>query len=86
MKANLKNYMLSGVAMLAVLAPAQAQAAEEAGESLRIDEIIVTSTLRAKNVQDVPLSVAVLGMDQIDKADIHDAVGIANSVPGMQYS
>ncbi len=86
MKSNIKNHMLSGVAMLAILAPAHAFAADEADGSNKIDEIIVTSTLRAVNVQDVPISVAVLGMAQIEKADIHDAEGIANSVPGMQYS
>ncbi|HEC00949.1 MAG TPA: TonB-dependent receptor, partial [Sphingomonadales bacterium] len=78
--------MLSGVALLALAIPFSAQAAEEADDSLKIDEIIVTSTLRAKNVQDIPITVAVLGMAQIDKADIHDADGIANNVPGMQYS
>ncbi|MBL4612798.1 MAG: TonB-dependent receptor [Emcibacter sp.] len=86
MKSKITNHMLSGVAMLAILTPAQVQAADDTTSSIRIDEIIVTSTLRERNVQDVPISVAVLGMDQISKADIHDADGIANSVPGMQYS
>ncbi len=85
MKFNIKNHMLSGVALLAIITPMQAQAAED-DDVNKIDEIIVTSTLRAKNVQDVPLSVAVLGMGQIDKADIHGGEGIANNVPGMQYS
>lgn len=83
MKSTIKNHMLSGVALLAIITPIQAQAADD---EFKIDEIIVTSTLRAANVQDVPLTVAVLGMDQIDKADIHDADGIANNVPGLQYS
>ena len=86
MKASIRHNMLSGVALLALAIPFSAQAAEEADDSLKIDEIIVTSTLRAKNVQDIPITVAVLGMAQIDKADIHDADGIANNVPGMQYS
>lgn len=83
---SIKNHMLSGVALLAILAPMSGQAADDTTSELRIDEIIVTSTLRERNVQDIPVSVAVLGMDQIRKADIHDAEGIANSVPGMQYS
>tara|TARA_R110002096_G_scaffold42937_62_gene115781 strand:+ start:1843 stop:4098 length:2256 start_codon:yes stop_codon:yes gene_type:complete len=80
--------MMSGVAFLAVVVPGYAQAAEEAAANteMQIDEITVTATLRAANVQDVPISVAVLGMEQIDKADIHDADGIANSVPGMHFA
>ncbi|MCF8473908.1 MAG: TonB-dependent receptor [Emcibacter sp.] len=84
MKASLKSYMMSGVALLTFVTPAYAQTESE--KDAKIDEIIVTSTLRAANVQDVPITVAVLGMDQIDKADIHDADGIANNVPGMQYA
>ncbi|PHZ84436.1 TonB-dependent receptor [Paremcibacter congregatus] len=88
MKFTLKKQMMSGVALLAMAAPGYVQAAEDAAaeNELRIDEITVTATLRAANVQDVPISVAVLGMEQIDKADIHDADGIANSVPGMHFA
>lgn len=75
---------LCAIGMLST--PLTANAADEAVDDNRIDEIIVTSTFRATNVQDVPISVAVLGIEQISKADIHDAGGIANNVPGLQYS
>ncbi len=51
-----------------------------------LDEIVVTSTRREKNVQDVPVTVAVLSAQEIAKADIHGGDGIANSVPGLHFA
>ena len=54
-------------------------------QDMRIDEVIVTSTLRAKSVQDIPVTVSVLGDELIADADIHDATGIAINSPGLTY-
>ncbi len=81
MKHDLQKKMLSGAAVIAVAAtmyaPVQAQ---------KLDEIVVTSTLREKNVQDIPVTVAVLGAQEIVKADIHGGEGIANNVPGLHHA
>jgi len=74
---------ISLLAMTMMGAPFTAQAAEEEGFAL--DEIIVTATLRAKSVQDVPMTVSVLNDSMIEKADIHDASGIAINTPGLAY-
>ncbi len=36
-------------------------------QAQELEEIIVTATLREKNVQDIPVSVSVLGADLIEK-------------------
>ncbi len=55
-------------------------------QAQELEEIIVTATLREKNVQDIPVSVSVLGADLIEKQDIHGADSIANNVPGLHYA
>ncbi|PHR57032.1 MAG: TonB-dependent receptor [Robiginitomaculum sp.] len=78
---SINHYLLSGVAALAICSAPTTQAFAQA-----LDEIVVTATRREKNVQDIPISVAVLGAQEIAKADIHGADGIANNVPGFQFS
>ena len=50
-----------------------------------LEEIIVTATHRAENLQDVPVTVTAMGRDQLERADIFDATTIALHVPGMAY-
>lgn len=54
-------------------------------QDMNVDEVIVTSTHRAKSVQDIPVTVSVLGEDLIADADVHDATGIAINSPGLTY-
>ncbi len=63
-----------------------AAADAEDGEKARDDNVIViTSTHREENIQDVPISVTVLDGDKINKAGIFDSTGIANNSPGLAY-
>jgi iron complex outermembrane receptor protein len=55
-------------------------------QAQELDEIVVTATFREKNVQDIPVSIAVLGSDQIEKLDIHGGDSIANNVPGLHFA
>ena len=51
----------------------------------RVEEIVVTATHRAENLQDVPVTVTALSGDMLAKADIFDATTVALHVPGMAY-
>ena len=82
MSSNIRRTLISGVAALAVISPV----AITAHAQKKLDEVVVTATRRSQNVQDIPITVAVLSADQIAKADIHGADSIANYVPGFQYS
>ena len=67
-----------------VTATVQDQEASSSGFGL--EEIIVTAQHRAENLQDIPISVTALSSDEIAKADIFDATGIALNTPGLSYS
>ncbi|GGA38760.1 TonB-dependent receptor [Sphingomonas psychrolutea] len=47
-------------------------------------DIIVTATKREQTLQDVPVSVAVTGVDTIEKAKIHDLIDLQASVPSLK--
>ncbi len=49
-----------------------------------LEEVVVTATKRASNVQDVPISVGVVSAEFIDDFDIKDISDIQNFVPGLQ--
>lgn len=52
----------------------------------QVEEIIVTATHRAENLQEIPVTVTALSTEQLEKADIYDATSIALHVPGMAYA
>ena len=49
-----------------------------------LEEIVVTATKRATNLQDVPISVGVVTGEMIDTFDIRDMSDVQNFVPGLQ--
>lgn len=85
---NHRRILLGSAAVASLLsgaAPAFAQAAPES-EARAADEIVVTARREAENLQDVPLSVQVLGGEALDKAGIRDFTEIANRVPGAKLN
>jgi len=58
-------------------------AAQEGNGNPQGDEIIVTAQLREQSLQDVPISIDVLGADEIAKKKIDDIGDIGNEVPGL---
>lgn len=68
-------------------APLSASAQEENKQNVKGLEVIeVTAQFRTQNIQTVPIAISSLGVDELEKADIHDATGIAKFVPGMTYA
>lgn len=49
-----------------------------------LEEVVVTATKRASNLQDVPISVGVVTAEFIEDFDIKDISDIQNFVPGLQ--
>ncbi len=49
-----------------------------------LEEIVVTATKRASNVQDVPISVGVVTGEFMDTFDVRDMSDVQNFVPGLQ--
>lgn len=85
-KSKVNTLMVStSMSVLIALLPLATASAQDEKKGFQLDEIMVTSTLRTKSVQDVPVTVSVLGEAQIAKADIHDAASIALNTPGLAY-
>ncbi len=55
-----------------------------AQEDRALEEIVVTATKRASNLQDVPISVGVVTGEFIETFDIRDMSDVQNFVPGLQ--
>ena len=53
-------------------------------ESYALEEVVVTATKRAENVQDVPISVGVVTGEFMKAFDIKDMSDVQNFVPGLQ--
>lgn len=72
---------LSGSA-LALLVGAPGLAQDSSAED-GLQEIIVTASRRAESAQDVPLSISVVGGEQLASSGVSQAVDLANVVPGL---
>jgi outer membrane receptor protein involved in Fe transport len=74
---------LTGSAVAAmIVAPAQAQDDTSAG----LDEIVVTATKREQNLQDVALSIQVLGNKQLENLDVRSFEDFINFLPTVQFA
>lgn len=76
--------MLAGASLLVLGFAGAAQAQETAGVAL--DEVIVTAQKRAENLQDVPISIAAVGADTMEKAGVQTLDAIQRLTPGMNMS
>jgi len=67
--------------------PAFAQAADQAAaEEQKRDVIVVTATRREEDVQDIPITIAALGQEQLDEQGIKSAADLVRSIPGLNTS
>src|SRR5258708_23127984 len=70
--------------MTAVLTGAPAVAAETAGESAPIQEIVVTANkLNAQKVLDVPASIQAISGDSLQRAGSSAFMDVAGQIPGL---
>src|SRR5687767_5549805 len=58
-------------------------AAADNEETPTLEEIVVTAQFREQSLQDVPISIDVLGADEIADLKIDDISDIGNEVPGL---
>jgi len=65
-------------------AHAQDGASESADGAVFGDSIVVTARKRVENLEDIPLSVTVLGEDQVKTSNISDAQDVAPFVPNFE--
>ena len=68
-----------------LLALTGAAAAANAAEQISVEEIIVTATRRAQEVQDVPASVAVVDPQEFAAGGLTSLAGVLKYVPGVNF-
>lgn len=85
MNVNKLLYTTAAVGLLAGLAssPAYAQSAQE-GASV-VDDIVVTARRREERLQDVPVTVNVVGAQLIQERGVANIGDVANLTPGLQF-
>jgi iron complex outermembrane recepter protein len=84
---RLKNSRLVCLsALMLSSAPVLAQSRAEPQEEIELDEIVVTANKRSERLQDVPLSVSVVGAQQLQAKGATDYRDYLTSVPGVSVS
>ena len=68
-----------------LLALTGAAAAANAAEQISLEEVIVTATRRAQEVQDVPASVAVVDPQEFAAGGLTSLAGVLKYVPGVNF-
>jgi len=81
LKVAIKNFVRA-VAIFCVLISSTGTAVAQAV----LDEVIVTATKRAENIQDVPVSVAVVDADTMEKMGITDMEDLSLAVPNFEIN
>lgn len=71
---------------LAASAPAVAQAPADRASAGRIDEVVVTARKREESLQDVPISVSALTLQQIERQGISNLADVARFTPALTWS
>ncbi|MBX2849463.1 MAG: TonB-dependent receptor [Acidiferrobacterales bacterium] len=75
--------LLSGAA-LSMLMPATSIAQDSV--SFEIEEIVVTGRKREESLQDIPVSISVVGADMLAEQNVLSMGDLAELVPGLNYS
>lgn len=78
--------LLLGASLAALMAPGLAMAQDsQPRQDDVVDEVIVTAQRRDQDVQDVPVTVTVLGGEEIAEARIQTVGDVVTRTPGLQF-
>ncbi|HYE49205.1 MAG TPA: TonB-dependent receptor [Azospirillaceae bacterium] len=78
-RASFRFALCSTAALLGLAGAASAQEAD----TFALEEIIVTATRRAENIQDVPYNISVVGGADVARMGMEDISDIARATPGL---
>jgi outer membrane receptor protein involved in Fe transport len=76
-----------GTGIISTASYAQNQSNTESNNTRRaLEEIIVTATKRAESIQDVPISMAAIGADEIERRGLVSAEDYLRGIPGVNQT
>ncbi|HEX7886133.1 MAG TPA: TonB-dependent receptor [Phenylobacterium sp.] len=78
--------MLLSTALSSVLLIAQPAAAEDKGDTISLDEVVVTARKRAENLQSTPVSVTALSGDITRQLNVQNFQDLRGAVPNLEIT
>jgi iron complex outermembrane recepter protein len=80
------GFALASVPLAAtMLVSAPVVVAQDEGGAATLEEIIVTATKRAENLQDVPASIVAIGTEQLEQLHVQDFTDYVKMLPSVSY-
>ncbi|MDO9337833.1 MAG: TonB-dependent receptor [Caulobacter sp.] len=92
---NLRMRLTASAALLAALAAtavapaafaAEAEAAADAADAGEVETVVITATKRETNLQDTPIAISVVGVQQLEAAHVTSFLDIAGQLPSLRVS
>ena len=80
---KLRSRLLIGTVMVLAAGLSQPSHAQTPAGDDSDEEVIVTATKRARNVQDVPIAIDVVSQEKLEKTGTTDLLALAQKVPGV---
>lgn len=80
----MRKSLLMGCAALAL--SAGGALAQEADDTVAVEEIVVTAQKRSENLQDVPVSVTAISAQALEARGVTNVIGLNNLAPGLRVS
>ena len=79
-------YAFAFILTITLVTPNNSQAQTNTQPSIFIEEIVVTATKRATTLQDAPISISVISVEQMDQLAISDVLDLQSSVPSLKIA
>ena len=78
-----KSALLAGAAWFVVADVAAAQAPVAAGDSTKVEEVVVTARRREESLKDVPVAVSAFSAEKLSRAGASDITDLQRSTPNL---
>jgi len=78
-----KKQLAQAISLASIPVAAAIPGVTAAADKTMIEEVVVTATRRAENVQDIPINITAVSSDQLKELRLHNISDIAHYVPGL---
>ena len=78
-----KKQLAQAISLASIPVAAAIPGVAAAADKTMIEEVVVTASRRAENVQDIPINITAVSSDQLKELRLHNISDIAHYVPGL---